>query len=82
MKQMAILTDITKCIGCEECVVACKKTNGTGEDRPFRQPLDNDLTKAGQTLRSAAMPALSGASLCIGMPGRRFTKNSRRSSSV
>ena len=36
MKQMAILTDITKCIGCEECVVACKKTNGTGEDRPWR----------------------------------------------
>jgi formate dehydrogenase iron-sulfur subunit len=36
MKQMAILNDTTKCIGCEECVVACKKINGTGEDKPWR----------------------------------------------
>jgi formate dehydrogenase iron-sulfur subunit len=32
----AILTDVTKCIGCEECVVACKQTNRTGEhDAPW-----------------------------------------------
>ena len=36
MKNMAILTDTTKCIGCEECVVACKKINGTGIDKPWR----------------------------------------------
>ena len=36
MKQMAILNDTTKCLGCEECVVACKKTNGTGIDKPWR----------------------------------------------
>jgi formate dehydrogenase iron-sulfur subunit len=36
MSVMAILTDVTKCIGCEECVVACKETNNTGEDRPWR----------------------------------------------
>jgi formate dehydrogenase iron-sulfur subunit len=36
MSAMAILTDVTKCIGCEECVGACKKTNNTGEDRPWR----------------------------------------------
>jgi formate dehydrogenase iron-sulfur subunit len=36
MKQMSILTDTTRCIGCEECVVACKKTNNTGEDKPWR----------------------------------------------
>lgn len=36
MKQMAILTDTTKCIGCEECVVACKKTNHTGEDHLWK----------------------------------------------
>lgn len=33
---MAILTDVTKCIGCEECVKACKHTNNTGEDLPWR----------------------------------------------
>ena len=36
MKQMAILNDTTKCIGCEECVAACKKINNTGEDKPWR----------------------------------------------
>ncbi|GAB4351740.1 MAG: 4Fe-4S dicluster domain-containing protein [Candidatus Abyssubacteria bacterium] len=36
MKQMSILTDVTKCVGCEECVAACKKTNETGEDKPWR----------------------------------------------
>ena len=36
MKQMAILTDTTLCIGCEECVAACKKQNKTGEDKPWR----------------------------------------------
>ena len=28
----AILTDVTRCIGCEECVAACKKANDTGAD--------------------------------------------------
>ncbi len=33
----SILTDVTKCIGCEECVTACKKVNGLClEDRPPR----------------------------------------------
>lgn len=30
----AILTDITKCIGCLECVAACKKTHNLPEDVP------------------------------------------------
>jgi formate dehydrogenase iron-sulfur subunit len=35
-KSYAILTDVTKCIGCEECVVACKKLNQTGDaDTPW-----------------------------------------------
>ncbi len=34
----SILTDVTKCIGCEECVTACKKANGlTLEDTPPRR---------------------------------------------
>lgn len=45
MKQMAILTDITKCIGCEECVAACKMINSTGEDKPWKwQENINDLS--------------------------------------
>ena len=32
MKSFAILTDVTQCIGCEDCVAACKKANHTGAD--------------------------------------------------
>jgi len=36
-KSFAILTDVTKCIGCEECVLACKQANDTGlEDAPWQ----------------------------------------------
>ncbi|MFH1723723.1 MAG: 4Fe-4S dicluster domain-containing protein [Elusimicrobiota bacterium] len=35
-KPVAILTDTTLCTGCEECVAACKKENGLGEDRRWR----------------------------------------------
>ena len=40
MKSMAILTDVTKCIGCEECVAACDRTYDTGSDAPFRWQSD------------------------------------------
>jgi formate dehydrogenase iron-sulfur subunit len=37
IRNPAILTDVTRCIGCEECVVACKKINGLPpEDAPPR----------------------------------------------
>ena len=32
MSSFAILTDVTKCIGCEDCVLACKQAN----DLPLR----------------------------------------------
>jgi formate dehydrogenase iron-sulfur subunit len=32
----AILTDVTLCIGCEQCVEKCKEINGLGEDLPWR----------------------------------------------
>jgi formate dehydrogenase iron-sulfur subunit len=35
-KKMAILTDTTKCIGCEECVVACQRENKLPRERPWR----------------------------------------------
>jgi formate dehydrogenase iron-sulfur subunit len=39
----AILTDVTRCIGCEQCVVACKKTNGlAASDPPPRPPSGPD----------------------------------------
>jgi formate dehydrogenase iron-sulfur subunit len=31
-----ILTDVTKCIGCEACVEACKDRHQTGDDRAYR----------------------------------------------
>jgi formate dehydrogenase iron-sulfur subunit len=45
MKTMAILTDVSKCIGCEDCVAACQRTNQTGTDAPYRwQESPNDLS--------------------------------------
>ena len=32
----AILTDVSKCIGCEECVVACQRANQLPPERPWR----------------------------------------------
>jgi formate dehydrogenase iron-sulfur subunit len=47
MKSMAILTDVTRCIGCEECVLACRRTNGTGVDEPWRwQRSAEDLSES------------------------------------
>jgi formate dehydrogenase iron-sulfur subunit len=40
----AILTDVTKCIGCEKCVVACKTANHLGDDVPRRWTADDGLT--------------------------------------
>ena len=33
---MSILTDVTKCIGCEKCVEACRETNHLPPDKPWR----------------------------------------------
>jgi formate dehydrogenase iron-sulfur subunit len=41
----AILIDTTRCVGCEECVTACKEENGLGKDRPWRgQSTIDDLS--------------------------------------
>jgi len=39
----AILTDTTKCIGCNECVIACKKQYHLPEDVPRRWDLNDGL---------------------------------------
>jgi formate dehydrogenase iron-sulfur subunit len=33
---MSILTDVTKCIGCDECVAACQEVNELPPERPWR----------------------------------------------
>jgi len=40
----AILTDTTKCIGCNECVIACKKINHLPADAPRRWDRDDGLS--------------------------------------
>jgi formate dehydrogenase iron-sulfur subunit len=48
MTHLAILTDVTRCIGCEECVLACRKTNDTGFDAPYswqQEPDDLSSTR-------------------------------------
>ena len=40
----AILTDTTKCIGCNECGIACKKINRLGPDAPRRWDVDDGLS--------------------------------------
>lgn len=40
----AILTDVTKCIGCAECVIACKKINHQPADIPRRWDGGDGLT--------------------------------------
>ena len=55
MTSMAILTDVTRCIGCEECVAACRRTNGTGPDAPYRwQRAANELSATRWTTLATA----------------------------
>jgi len=61
----AILTDVTKCIGCLECVAACKKANGLEMDAP-RQWQRND-----------GLSALNWTSI-IRKPNNRFVRKQCR----
>ncbi len=40
----AILTDTTKCIGCNECALACKKVHHLGPDEPRRWDREDGLS--------------------------------------
>jgi len=46
-RKMAILTDVTKCIGCEQCVDACQEYNKLPQEKPWRWVRDiSDLSSA------------------------------------
>jgi formate dehydrogenase iron-sulfur subunit len=55
MKSMAILTDVTRCIGCEECVAACQRINHTGTDAPYRWQREPDDLSATRWTTLAAV---------------------------
>ena len=42
--QAAILTDTSKCIGCRQCVIACKRVNKLAPDVPHRWSRDDGLS--------------------------------------
>ncbi|MEW5947688.1 MAG: 4Fe-4S dicluster domain-containing protein [bacterium] len=42
----AILTDVTRCVGCEKCVVACEKTWNTGDTIPSAHAAPDGLSGA------------------------------------
>ena len=43
-KMKGILTDVTKCIGCERCVEACSRVNKMPPERPFRTSRGDGLS--------------------------------------
>ncbi len=45
----AILTDITKCIGCRECVVACRVANNKDVEKPRTWDLEDGLSSRNWT---------------------------------
>jgi formate dehydrogenase iron-sulfur subunit len=45
----AILTDTTKCIGCGQCVIACKQVNKLEDDMPRRWTLNDGLSSRNWT---------------------------------
>ena len=42
---MAMLIDLTRCIGCDACTVACKQENGTPQDTFFARVLNVEVGK-------------------------------------
>lgn len=65
-KTYAILTDTTRCTGCETCVHACKQTYGLGRDRAWRW--------------KGRIDDLSATRFCsiIRRPGSRFVRHQCR----
>ena len=66
MQACAILTDTTKCTGCETCVQACKTENKLGRDRDWKWQQDID--------------SLSATRFCtvVRRPGRHYVRQQCR----
>ncbi len=65
----AILTDVTKCIGCEKCVEACIKVNDLGEYRPGAAPGRQDIGDGLSAVRWTSV---------LPKPGKHFVRNQCR----
>jgi formate dehydrogenase iron-sulfur subunit len=65
----AILTDVTKCTGCEKCVEACVKANNLGEYKPGREP---DIQDIGDGLSATRWTAI------VSRPGQHFVRKQCR----
>ncbi|MCA1998097.1 MAG: 4Fe-4S dicluster domain-containing protein [Armatimonadetes bacterium] len=65
-QRMAILTDTTRCTGCEACVQACKRENNLGRDRAWTWQQEID--------------SLSATRFCtvVRRPGRHFVRQQCR----
>lgn len=65
----AILTDVTKCIGCEKCVEACVRANNLGEYKPGRK---RSIQEVGDGLSAARWTAV------VPRPGQHFVRKQCR----
>jgi len=79
----AILTDITKCIGCRECVAACHRVNGMEPDSPRRWSSDDGLSarnwtsiveREGQYVRKQCRHCIEPACVSV-CPVQALTRN-------
>jgi formate dehydrogenase iron-sulfur subunit len=65
----AILTDLTKCIGCEACVLACKEANGLPREAPAPRLSHDALTvvetRGGVNVRRQCMHCLDPACVSV-----------------
>ncbi|MEE4271683.1 MAG: 4Fe-4S dicluster domain-containing protein [Thermoanaerobaculales bacterium] len=60
VRNLAILTDVTRCTGCESCVEACRRVNDLPAEKPWRwvQQIDDLSSARWTTIR--ALPAPDG----------------------
>ncbi|MGI5835487.1 MAG: 4Fe-4S dicluster domain-containing protein [Chloroflexota bacterium] len=65
----AILTDVTKCIGCEKCVEACVNANDLGEYRPGMPPSKQEIGDGLSAVRWTSV---------LAKPGKHFVRNQCR----
>jgi formate dehydrogenase iron-sulfur subunit len=63
---MSILTDVTRCTGCEKCVEACRRENHLGKDRPWSEQVSID------SLSSTRFTTV------LGRPGDHFVRQQCR----